>query len=50
VAPLLFQTSPREPMVFGTIAVLLVGVALLASLAPASRARRVSPIEVLRAE
>jgi predicted permease len=50
VAPLLFETSPRDPLVFAAIAVLLGSVALVATVAPANRARRVSPVEVLRAD
>jgi predicted permease len=50
VGPLLFQTSPRDPVVFGGVAVLLVVVALVASAIPAVRASRVDPIAALRAE
>lgn len=50
VAPLLFETSPREPVVFGAIAAVLLGVALLATLGPARRARRVDAVAVLRGE
>lgn len=48
VEPLLFGTSPREPLVLGGVSVVLVVVALVASLVPAWRASRVSPSEVLR--
>jgi ABC-type antimicrobial peptide transport system permease subunit len=50
VAPLLFETSPRDPGVFGGVALAMLAVALLASLVPALRARRVNPMEALRAE
>jgi len=50
VAPLLFDTSPRDPFVFGAIGGLLLIVAMAATLAAARRARRVSALEALRAE
>ena len=50
VAPLLFDTSPRDPVVFGGVAAVLLAVAVLASVLPALRARRVNPMEALRAE
>ncbi len=48
VEPLLFGTSPREPVVLVGVSAVLVVVALLASLIPAWRASRVSPADVLR--
>jgi predicted permease len=50
VAPLLFQTSPREPLVFGIVGVVVLVVALVATLVPAWRAARVDPVVALRAE
>jgi predicted permease len=50
VAPLLFDTSPRDPVVFASIAVLLLGVATVAALVPAHRARRIDAVEALRRE
>jgi ABC-type antimicrobial peptide transport system permease subunit len=50
VQPLLFDTSARDLSVFGAVGVLLVTVAVLATLVPAMRARRVNPMEALRAE
>lgn len=50
VAPLLFRVSPRDPSVLVTVTGLLLLVGLVASLAPARRAARVSPAEVLKAE
>lgn len=50
IEPLLFDTSPRNPIVFGVVAAVLLTVALLASVVPAWRAARVDPIEALRTE
>jgi len=50
VAPLLFQTSPREPVAFALAAVMIVVVAALASFVPAWRASRVDPVSALRGE
>jgi ABC-type antimicrobial peptide transport system permease subunit len=48
--PLLFRVSPRDPLVFASVAAILVVVALVASLAPGIRAARVDPLEALRTE
>jgi putative ABC transport system permease protein len=50
VGPLLFETSPRDPVIFGGVAALLVGIALVASAIPALRAARVDAIAALRAD
>ncbi len=50
VAPLLFQTSSRDPSAFLTAAVVLFTVALLAAIVPMRRAVRVDPIIALRAD
>jgi putative ABC transport system permease protein len=47
---LLFGVSTTDPVTFGSIAVLLGGVALLASVIPARRATRADPMAVLRTE
>lgn len=50
VAPLLFQTSPHDPLILaGAVAVVLV-VSLLAAFLPARRALLVDPIVALKAE
>ena len=48
LSDLLFQTSPRDPLVFGTVAVVLALVGVAASVVPARRAASVDPIVVLR--
>jgi ABC-type antimicrobial peptide transport system permease subunit len=47
---LMFRQSPRDPMVFGIVALVLMAVALLASSGPALRASRVDPNVALRGE
>jgi predicted permease len=50
IAGLLFSVSPRDPAVFGAVAIMLVVTAVLASLLPALRAARVDPNLALRVE
>jgi putative ABC transport system permease protein len=50
VAPLLFDESPHDPVVFVAVIGVLTSVALLASVFPAVRAARVDPNVALRAE
>ncbi|HKE89115.1 MAG TPA: ABC transporter permease [Gemmatimonadales bacterium] len=50
LGPLLFQESPRDPLVFGGTAVLLIGIAALASFVPSRRAAAVDPVVALRTE
>jgi predicted permease len=47
---LMFRQSPRDPLVFGLVSVVLMAVALLASFGPAFRASRVDPNVVLRGD
>ena len=46
----LYETSPLEPRVFITMAAVLIGAALLASVIPALRATQSDPADALRAE
>jgi ABC-type antimicrobial peptide transport system permease subunit len=50
IGPLLFDTVPYDPVVLGTVAATLFGVAITASAIPAWRATRVAPGSALRAE
>jgi predicted permease len=50
VAPLLFEISPRDPLVFGSVSLVLLAAAVLAALGPARRAMRSDPIEALRSD
>jgi putative ABC transport system permease protein len=47
---LLFSISATEPMVYASLAVALLAIAMLASYVPARRAMRIDPIRALRAE
>jgi predicted permease len=47
--PLLYETAPNNPYVLGGVALVLLGVAIIASLVPAMRAKSVDPMEALRA-
>jgi putative ABC transport system permease protein len=50
LAPLLFSVSPRDPVTYGAVAVMLLLVTVIACLAPAHRAARTDPNIALRAE
>jgi predicted permease len=47
---LLYGLSPLDPVTFGGIGLVLLGVAVMASFIPALRATRISPVEALRSE
>jgi putative ABC transport system permease protein len=50
IAPLLFNQSARDPVVFGTVTAVLLIVSVGASIIPAIRSARVDPNAALRAE
>lgn len=50
VKPLLFDVSPRDPIVLLIVGLLLPAVAVAASMIPALRASRVDPNVALRAD
>jgi predicted permease len=50
LSPLLFGTSPTDPLVFGGVIIVMTSAAGMAALLPALRARRIDPIEALRVE
>src|SRR5438270_9084275 len=47
---LLFDIKPTDPLTFGTLTILLAGVALLAGFIPARKASRIDPLVALRHE
>ena len=46
----LFQVQPRDPMIFGGVVAVLLGVGLLACFVPARRATSIDPLLALRAD
>jgi ABC-type antimicrobial peptide transport system permease subunit len=50
MATLLFDVKPTDPLVFGSVALLLGVVAFLASYLPARRAVRIDPVVALRCQ
>ena len=50
VEPLLFHTSPRDPVVLVVVVSVIFAVSVVASILPAWRATRVDPVAALRME
>jgi predicted permease len=50
IRPLLFEESPRDPLVYGVVSIVLLAVATTASWIPARRAARVDPNVALRSD
>jgi ABC-type lipoprotein release transport system permease subunit len=50
IESMLYATDARDPAVLGVVAVVLLGVAILAAALPAWRATRLDPVRALRAE
>lgn len=50
VESMLFGISPADPPTYGSVAGVIIAIALLASLLPAFRAARVDPMAALRAD
>ena len=50
VQALLYQVSPRDPVIFATVGVLLLGIGAVACFIPARRASGADPLAALRAE
>ena len=50
IANLLYGIPPTDPVTLGSVSLLLMAAAVLATVPPARRAARVDPIETLRAE
>jgi ABC-type antimicrobial peptide transport system permease subunit len=47
---LLFGVATIDPLVYAAVSLILVGVAIVASLAPARRAARIDPVVALRSD
>jgi ABC-type lipoprotein release transport system permease subunit len=50
IETLLYNVSPRDPVVIGVVTLLLAAVAFVACWLPARRAARLSPLEALRTD
>jgi ABC-type antimicrobial peptide transport system permease subunit len=50
IRDLLYDVSPRDPVVLGAVVAVLVSISVVASAVPARRATRVDPNEALRLE
>jgi predicted permease len=50
IATMLFEVKPTDPLTFGAVSVILLGIGVFASWLPARRATRIDPIVALRSE
>ena len=50
IADVLYETSPRDPVVYAVAAAVLIGAAMLASILPLRRSTSVDPVVALRAD
>jgi ABC-type antimicrobial peptide transport system permease subunit len=50
IEPLLFDVSPNDPLVFASVGILVLAVAVVSSIGPAIRAARADPNLALRSE
>ena len=50
ITDMLYETSPRDPMIYGVAAIVLLGAAILASIVPVRRSTAVDPVVALRSE
>jgi predicted permease len=50
IATMLFAVKPTDPLTFGAVSAILLGIGLLASWLPARRATRIDPIVALRSD
>jgi ABC-type antimicrobial peptide transport system permease subunit len=50
IEPLLFDVSPSDPLVFASVGILVLAVAVVSSIGPAVRAARADPNLALRSE
>jgi ABC-type antimicrobial peptide transport system permease subunit len=50
IGALLFEVSPRDPVVYVGVGLTLLAAALVAGLGPSRRARRLDPVSVLRGD
>ena len=50
ISTMLFGVKPTDPITFGTVSVILLGIGVLASWLPALRATRIDPIAALRSD
>jgi len=49
MAAMLFSVTPRDPLTFALVAVMMGVIAMAATLIPARRAMRINPVSALRA-